>query len=75
MALKDDDGVNDSVDECPLEGKAEPDNGEILNNGCIRQSQCSDGIDNNQDGVIDYPNDQSCVNIIDDSEDSVNTDD
>jgi hypothetical protein len=31
--------------------------------------QCSDGIDNNQNGVIDYPADPGCFSPIDDTED------
>ena len=68
----DGDGVLDGADECPLEGPADPAAGEILDpNGCIRQSQCSDGLDNDDDGPIDYAADLSCESIIDDSEDTV----
>ncbi|NIP18179.1 MAG: hypothetical protein GWM87_08510, partial [Xanthomonadales bacterium] len=38
--------------------------------GCNRQSQCSDGEDNDIDGPIDYPNDASCEDILDDTEDT-----
>ena len=31
--------------------------------------QCSDGIDNNANGLIDFPNDPGCYSAIDDSED------
>ncbi|MEK6826105.1 MAG: hypothetical protein AABX90_00575, partial [Nanoarchaeota archaeon] len=30
--------------------------------------QCSDGIDNDNDGLIDYPSDSGCVSSIDNSE-------
>lgn len=67
----DGDGVLDGVDECPLEGPADPTLGEVLDpNGCIRQSQCSDGIDNDNDGPIDYDADASCDSIDDDTEDT-----
>jgi hypothetical protein len=65
----DNDGVRDDVDECPLEGPADPLLGEILDpNGCIRQSQCSDGADNDGDGLVDFPDDPQCVDILDDDE-------
>jgi hypothetical protein len=34
-------------------------------------AQCSDGIDNNGDGKIDYPNDPGCTDPGDDTEDTV----
>jgi hypothetical protein len=77
----DDDGVRDDVDNCPLEGPPNESLGEILDpNGCLRQSQCSDGDDNDNDGPIDFAGgDQSCEDILDDSEDttdpSINLDD
>lgn len=65
----DDDGILDGADECPLEGPADPALGEILDpNGCIRQSQCSDEIDNDGDGDVDFPADTGCDDILDDSE-------
>jgi len=65
----DGDGVLDGDDECPLEGPADPGAGEILDpNGCIRQSQCSDGVDNDDDGLIDLAEDPGCDDIIDDDE-------
>ena len=79
----DNDGVLDGVDFCPLEGPANAGAGEILEgNGCIRQSQCSDGVDNaDQDGFIDWVGvnpgdiginpgdaDPQCTSIIDDDE-------
>jgi cysteine-rich repeat protein len=68
----DGDGYDDNEDACPLEGPADPALGEILGeDGCIRQSQCSDGLDNEPDGQTDYPDDQSCDDILDDSEDTV----
>ena len=68
----DGDGVRDDVDACPLEGPPDPSLGEILQpDGCIRQSQCSDGIDNEPDGKTDFPDDASCDDILDDSEDTV----
>jgi hypothetical protein len=68
----DNDGVRDDVDNCPLEGPADPLLGEILNeDGCLRQSQCSDGLDNEPDGNTDFPADASCDDILDDSEDSI----
>jgi hypothetical protein len=36
-----------------------------------RPTQCNDGIDNNHDGKIDYPNDPGCSSPDDDSEDTV----
>lgn len=81
----DNDGVPDGVDSCPLEGPANAGVGEILEgNGCIRQSQCSDGVDNaDQDGFIDWVGvnpgdigmnpgdaDPQCMSIIDDDESS-----
>jgi hypothetical protein len=74
LADTDGDGVNDNVDACPLEGPPnadEGDAGEVQDpNGCNRQSQCSDSIDNDDDGPIDYPADLSCDSIEDDTEDS-----
>ena len=74
LADSDGDGVNDNVDACPLEGPPnadEGDAGEVQDpNGCNRQSQCSDSIDNDDDGPIDYPDDLSCDSIEDDTEDS-----
>ena len=65
----DDDGIPDNRDECPLEGPADPALGEILDpNGCIRQSQCSDGDDNDGDGLIDFGADPQCDDILDDDE-------
>ncbi|MBT8060696.1 MAG: hypothetical protein KJO33_13940, partial [Gammaproteobacteria bacterium] len=67
----DNDGVLDGADECPLEGPPDADVGEVQDpNGCNRQSECSDGLDNDSDGPIDYPNDASCDAIDDDSEDT-----
>lgn len=73
LADSDGDGVRDDVDVCPLEGPADPSLGEILDpNGCIRQSQCSDSLDNDNDGVIDFVGgDLSCDDILDDSEDTI----
>jgi hypothetical protein len=72
LADTDGDGVRDDVDDCPLEGPPDPELGEILDpNGCIRQSECSDGIDNDDDVAIDYPADLSCESLVDDSEDTV----
>ncbi|MFC1688213.1 hypothetical protein ACFL07_00960 [Pseudomonadota bacterium] len=72
----DDDGVDDGFDNCPLEGPADPELGEILDpDGCIRQSQCSDNEDNDSDQVSDYPDDPSCKNIIDDEENNPDEDD
>ena len=71
-ADSDDDGYDDNVDSCPLEGPADPAAGEILmTDGCLRQSQCSDGLDNEPDGNTDFPADASCDDILDDSEDTV----
>ena len=68
----DGDGYDDNVDNCPLEGPADPALGEILGeDGCLRQSQCSDGLDNEPDGNTDFPDDASCDDILDDSEDTV----
>jgi hypothetical protein len=69
----DGDGVLDGADECPLEGPADPALGEIGEpNGCNRQSQCSDSVDNDDDGPIDFAGgDLSCDDILDDSEDTV----
>ena len=65
----DGDGILDGVDDCPLEGPADPALGEILEaDGCIRQSQCSDGVDNDGDGDVDYPADSGCDDLVDDSE-------
>lgn len=36
--------------------------------GTVDESQCSDGIDNDSDGLIDYPNDPDCSSPFDDSE-------
>ncbi|MEK7664458.1 MAG: hypothetical protein AAB340_03445, partial [Patescibacteria group bacterium] len=38
------------------------------NGSCISQNQCSDNIDNDQDGAIDYPNDFSCSSASDNDE-------
>jgi len=71
LADTDGDGVRDDVDDCPLEGPADPALYEILDpNGCIRQSECSDGLDNDDDSRIDYPDDASCDDLMDDSEDT-----
>ncbi len=70
----DDDGYDDYIDDCPLEGPADPALGEILGeDGCIHQSQCSDGLDNEPDGSTDFPDDASCDDILDDSEDTVDS--
>jgi hypothetical protein len=67
----DGDGVPDDVDDCALEGPADPGLGEIGEaDGCNRQSQCSDGVDNDDDGAVDYLEDPSCDSLVDDSEDS-----
>ncbi len=81
----DSDGVGDGFDSCPAEGPANAGLGEILQgNGCIRQSQCSDGVDNaDADGFIDDVSvnagpvgvspgdaDPECSSIIDDDESS-----
>ena len=36
--------------------------------GCVPQPECDDGIDNDHDGLIDYPNDPQCESPIDDNE-------
>jgi len=36
--------------------------------GCIAPKACSDGIDNDGDGAIDFPNDQGCSSADDDNE-------
>ena len=65
----DGDGILDGPDDCPLEGPANLALGEILEaDGCIRQSQCSDGDDNDGDGDIDFPADSDCDDILDDNE-------
>jgi hypothetical protein len=65
----DGDGVNDFFDACPLEGPADPVLGEIGEpDGCNRQSQCSDRIDNDADGDVDFPVDTGCDDILDDRE-------
>ncbi len=69
----DDDGVEDDVDECPLQGPADASLGQAQFGeplGCWRQSQCSDGSDNDNDGVTDFDADPSCTSILDDSEDN-----
>ena len=33
--------------------------------------QCSDGIDNDGDGLVDFPNDSGCLSLLDNSEQSV----
>lgn len=66
----DGDGVQDDVDDCPREGPPNAGAGEVQDpNGCNRQSECSDGADNDSDGLTDYPDDASCQSIVDDSED------
>ncbi len=35
------------------------------------RTQCSDGIDNNNDGKIDFPNDPGCASLADDAETTV----
>ncbi len=66
----DDDGYDDYIDDCPLEGPADPELGEILeSDGCIRQSECSDGLDNDDNDLIDFAGgDPSCDDILDDKE-------
>lgn len=36
-----------------------------------QRAQCSDGVDNNGDGKVDYPNDPGCTDPSDDTEDTV----
>ncbi|MDX1460575.1 MAG: hypothetical protein R3348_05910 [Xanthomonadales bacterium] len=67
----DGDGVVDGEDACPLEGPPDASIGELQEpDGCNRQSQCSDGEDNELDGFTDFPEDLSCDSILDDSEDT-----
>jgi hypothetical protein len=53
---------------------ADPDGMILDRNGCKRQSECSDGIDNEPDGATDYPDDPSCESIVDDQEDNPDQD-
>lgn len=71
----DGDGVLDGADACPLQGAPDASIGEVQDaDGCNRQSQCSDGIDNDNDGPIDFNGgDLSCDDIVDDSEDTDDT--
>jgi len=41
--------------------------------GKIGKTQCSDGIDNDDDGLIDYPEDPDCKNVYDNNEKFVST--
>jgi len=74
----DDDGVNDGngqgsqLDLCPNEGPPNSAAGELLDgDGCIFLAQCSDTVDNDNDGVTDFSGgDASCDTADDDSEDT-----
>jgi len=46
---------------------------EILEDVCgvVQQPECNDGIDNDGDGLIDYPNDPGCESLDDDDEDII----
>ncbi|MEY4768775.1 MAG: hypothetical protein RL637_1414, partial [Pseudomonadota bacterium] len=38
-----------------------------------RKAACSDGLDNDNDGLIDYPNDPGCISVLDHNEFNQNT--
>jgi hypothetical protein len=48
-------------------------NGNATGTGANGLPQCSDGVDNDGDGAIDFPNDSGCSSSSDDSESSLNT--
>jgi hypothetical protein len=62
----DGDGVPDSSDQCPNQP------GPANNNGCPvpppPNPQCSDGVDNDHDGLTDYPADPGCSSASDNDE-------
>jgi len=56
-----------------LEGNEQCDDGNLVNgdgcsNQCIITYQCNDGVDNDQDGLIDFSNDPGCDSLTDNNE-------
>lgn len=47
-----------------------PQYGGIVKDSQISNTECSDGVDNDSDGKIDYPNDLGCTSLADDNESS-----
>ena len=59
----DSDGVPDSQDSCPHKA------GPASNGGCpLPKPACSDGVDNDNDGKIDFPADPGCTSAADNNE-------
>lgn len=66
----DQDGVCGNVDNCPNDANATQQ--DVDNNGigdaCQTVDTCSDGIDNDKDGRVDFPADKGCDSATDSSE-------
>ncbi|NOZ81109.1 MAG: PGF-pre-PGF domain-containing protein [DPANN group archaeon] len=64
------DGTLDPEEQCDDGNNI---NGDGCSSGCIITQQCNDGVDNDQDGTIDYPDDQGCFTA-DDNEEFLDSD-
>jgi len=60
------DGIKEGTEECD-EGE---DNGDhsLCSSQCILNPACNDGIDNDQDGLIDFSDDPGCISLEDNDE-------
>lgn len=71
-AVPDDDadGVYDEEDNCPYTYNLNQTDSDAdsIGDACDLNEQCNDRIDNNGDGLIDYPDDPSCKDLFDNSE-------
>src|SRR3989344_6427162 len=57
---------DDPTKQCKNPGETCNDKGECISSGT--SSECSDGKDNDEDGLIDYPIDRGCISLSDNSE-------
>lgn len=70
IELCDDDGAWGPTDECPSEGVCvpQPDGAGVCLMGEQQTFQCSDGADNDRDGLSDWASDPECASPLDNSE-------